>query len=115
MFAFFGTTFGTFSRVLCVAKSEFFQLFERIIENIIQSRYIGIYQIIGKLLISKLCFPCRLSSFKPGRYSGITFYLFTTEPKFLCFRSSPGPPGLRSGGMVGAFFTGHVCKMATGY
>ena len=42
-------------------------------------------------------------------------FIFTTEQKFLCFRSSPGPPGLRSGGMVGTFFTGHVCKMATGY
>jgi len=37
-----------------VAKSEFCQLFEKIIENIIESRYIGIFQIIGKLSISKL-------------------------------------------------------------
>ena len=35
-------------------KSEFYQLFEKIIENIIESRYIGIFQIIGKLSISKL-------------------------------------------------------------
>ena len=37
-----------------VTKSEFCQLFEKIIENIIESRYIGIFQIIGKLSISKL-------------------------------------------------------------
>ena len=35
-------------------KSEFYQLFEKIIENIIESRYISIFQIIGKLSISKL-------------------------------------------------------------
>ena len=37
-----------------VAKSEFCQLFEKIIKNIIESRYISIFQIIGKLSISKL-------------------------------------------------------------
>ena len=37
-----------------MAQSEFCQLFEKIIENIIESRYIGIFQIIGKLSILKL-------------------------------------------------------------
>ena len=47
--AFFGTKFCAFSCLFdVVAKSEIYQLFDKIIKNINESRYIGIFLIIGK-------------------------------------------------------------------